>query len=160
LYLNFLDPEDPHPKSEFWRAYTASLLYQHPGVQAALENVNALSEELLALFRQVQTDPTDMSKPSLENLKKHLRFAIVLAAQFKCQSQFYDIYDDVKLGDPYKTAKMVYVKNLGLQETADILVTCIISKTVVKRAYDGAAKAITDICKARVLVCEPAADND
>jgi hypothetical protein len=146
---------EPHAKAEHWRVYTASLLYQHPGVQAALRNVQTLSEELLALFQQVQTDPYVMSQRSLDTLQNHLRSAIVLAAQLKCQNQYYEIREDVKLDDLYETANMVYIKNQGLQEMQDILVTCIISKSVVKRVYDGADDVITEICKARVLVSVP-----
>jgi hypothetical protein len=75
-----------------------------------------------------------------------------LAAQLKCQSQYYEIRDDVKLGDLHETTKMMYVKDLGLQDMEDILVTCIVSKSVVKRAYDRADSVITQICKTRVLV--------
>lgn len=157
MLLNFLETLDPDAKAEFWRAYAASLLYQHPGVQDALRDVQALSEELLALFRQVQTDPTVISRRSLDTLQNHLRSAIVLAAQLKCQNQYYEIRDNVKLGDKYETAKMNHVKNLGLQEMDDILVNCIVSKSVVKRAYDGADDVITEICKARVLVSVPVA---
>ena len=145
----------PHAKAEFWRAYAASLLYQHHGVQAALRDVQVLSEDLLALLRQVQTDPIVMSKRSLEALQNHLRSAVVLASQLKCQSQYYEIRNDVKLGDLYESAKMIYVKDLGLQEMEDILVSCIVSKSVVKRAYDGADGVIAEICKARVLVSVP-----
>jgi len=96
-----------------------------------------------------------MSKRSLEALQNHLRSAVVLASQLKCQSQYYEIRNDVKLGDLYESAKMIYVKDLGLQEMEDILVSCIVSKSVVKRAYDGADGVIAEICKARVLVSVP-----
>jgi len=154
LNLNVLDTSEPHEKAEFWRAYAASLIFQNPEVKADLQNVQTLSEELFILFRHVQTDPTAISPRSVATFQHHLRSAIFLAAQLKCQCQFYEIRNNVKVGAAYKTASMVYVKDLGLQETENIVVTCIISKSVVKRAYNGAKDVITEICKARVLVSQ------
>ncbi|KAF8534218.1 hypothetical protein BDD12DRAFT_896654 [Trichophaea hybrida] len=55
------DTSDPSTKAEFWRAYSASLLFQASEVQKAFQDVEALSEELLGLFRQYLIDPLCIS---------------------------------------------------------------------------------------------------
>jgi hypothetical protein len=75
--------------------------------------------------------------------------AELLAARLKCQRGVYEVDKSVQIGDRYDDEMMVDVKYTDFENP---IVSCVISRGLVKRPYKCATQVLEVICKARVLV--------
>ncbi|KAF8245039.1 hypothetical protein K440DRAFT_423899 [Wilcoxina mikolae CBS 423.85] len=141
-------------RAEFWRVYTASLLYQNPQVQARLKDVNTLSSNLCKLFSTVQADPSSITALQTNSFHDCLHSVLDLAAQLRCQRGVYEVDESVQLKDRYDDERMVDIDNPDRKDSEDVdraFVSGIVSKGVVRSSVSS-NEAQEMICKARVLV--------
>ncbi|KAF8247965.1 hypothetical protein K440DRAFT_643408 [Wilcoxina mikolae CBS 423.85] len=138
---------------EYWRAYTKSLLFQHPRVGEFIQDVSLLSSQLLSQLLAVQDGQITVVQERFEELKEVLVDAKILAAELGCQRGFYQLDDEISVGDKYDDSRMMDAMcGMDVDEDVEgVVVSCILSKGWVKRAYMRANNGET-ICKAMVLV--------
>ncbi|KAF8533411.1 hypothetical protein BDD12DRAFT_491919 [Trichophaea hybrida] len=149
------DTSGTSERAEFWRAYTASLLYQNLEVKELLKDVDTITSDLRVLFSKVQADLSSTVESHMNNLREYLHSAMDLAAQLRCQRGVYEVDDSVQLGDPYDDGRMIDLDNPDLKDSEDAdhaFVSGIMSKGVVRKKFAGAKEVQEQICKARVLV--------
>ncbi|KAF8247381.1 hypothetical protein K440DRAFT_661488 [Wilcoxina mikolae CBS 423.85] len=153
------DKSDGNGRSEYWRAYTISLLFQNSVVRQGLGRDEEGPAHLIALFYAVQTNPVQLEDKFYQTFKELLRSASELAAELRCQRGVYEVDQDIRIGDVYDDSKMTDVTF----STADLddeeentqkqaFVSCIIAKGVVRRPFPGSAEVEKQLSKARVLV--------
>ncbi|KAF8544619.1 hypothetical protein BDD12DRAFT_814954 [Trichophaea hybrida] len=137
-------------KAEFWRAYTASLLFQNRQYEANLKDVSPQSADLYEIFGKVLRDSPSISRNYTILLQEILRSVMLLAARLRCQRGVYEVDESAQVGDRYNDETMIEIKNPDIEDHATV--SCIISRGLVKRSYKGATEVLELICKARVLV--------
>ncbi|KAF8538628.1 hypothetical protein BDD12DRAFT_884744 [Trichophaea hybrida] len=143
-------------RAEYWRAYTASLLFQNTKVQKILQDVQKESDDLLHILSNVQTTPSDLLPEYISDFQRILRNLRTLGAQLRCQRAVYEIDHSVTPGQPYDETRMDGVQVAELENVDHrkerAYVTCVLSNGIVKKKLEGLEKVETRICKARVLV--------
>ena len=76
---------------------------------------------------------------------------MVLAAELKCQRFAYGIDHNIVVGEPYDESRMDNIKfDEDAYETP--VISCILSKGLVRRPFAGSDEAYSRVYKARVLV--------
>lgn len=145
------DTSGSSERAEFWRAYTASLLYQNHEVKERLKDVDIISSDLRVLFSKVQEGLPLTVASHMNSCREYLHSAMDLAAQLRCQRGVYEVDESIKLGDRYDDERMVSLDNpdLDLEDADRAFVSGIMSKGVVRKAFAGAKE---QICKARVII--------
>ena len=172
-------------RSEFWRAYTASMLFQSTQVQQSHPSIEEYEEQvqrLVTLLYWLQDNPPQIEEGSYNNLREIITKARNLTAQLRCQrGAVYEVDTSIKLGDAYDSTTMTDILFLadyddggsdsGDDDAADgdggdgsrrprrrkkeLLVTSIIANAIVKRPAPKSAKVDLYLSKARVTVISP-----
>ncbi|KAF8542986.1 hypothetical protein BDD12DRAFT_875504 [Trichophaea hybrida] len=153
------DQSSCHEKSEFWRAYTISLLFQNPEVQHILGEVKDETRNILSYLNALLVEPLQLDNQAYELLKDVARCARMLAAEFRCQRAFYEVDQSIKLRDPYDPNTMEDVRNsadVDVDEDEEFLdqaiVSCIVAKRLVRRPFAGSMDVAAPLSKAKVLI--------
>ena len=151
--LTSIDKSPHYDRSEFWRAYTISMLFQFSGVQKSLSEGEDQSSQLVTLLYGLQINPVQLEDNFYATLKELLHSARTLAAELKCQRAVYEVDHNIRVGDPYDEATMVDV-SFSMEEREDkmMVVTGIIAKGVAKRPFPGAAEVDAQLSRAKVKV--------
>jgi hypothetical protein len=149
---NFLDKSQHFDRSEFWRAYTVSMIFQCSGVKKTLCEGEDQVATLATILYQIQ--PVVIEDHSYTSLKSLLSSAKTLAAELKCQRAVYEVDHNIRIGDPYEDATMVDISFCDDEESErrQMVVTGIIAKGVVKRPFSGSPDVNAQLAKARVKV--------
>jgi hypothetical protein len=150
--LTFIDKSKHYDRSEFWRAYTASMIFQVSGVKKSLAEGEDQVVTLVALLYQLQS--VSIEDHSFSSLKSLLSSAKTLAAELKCQRPVYEVDHSICIGDPYDDTTMVDISFCDDEESEQrqMVVTGIIAKGVVKRPFPGSPDVDAQLAKARVKV--------
>jgi hypothetical protein len=143
IYLTSLDTSGSSERAEFWRAYTASLLYQNHEVKERLKDVDIISSDLCVLFSKVQEGLPLTVASHMNSFREYLHCSMDLAAQLRCQRGVYEVDEIIKLADRYDDGRMVDLDNPDLKDSEDAdraFVSGIMSKGVVRKAFAGATE--------------------
>ncbi|KAF8243916.1 hypothetical protein K440DRAFT_32096 [Wilcoxina mikolae CBS 423.85] len=152
------DKSPNYDRSEFWRAYTVSMLFQYSGVQQSLAEGEDQFVELVTLLYKLQVDPVELEDHFYATLKELLYSARTLAAELKCQRAVYEVDHNIRVGDPYDDESMVdvsYSTEFDDEEEAgrkQMVVTGVIVKGVVKRPWPGSPDVEAQLARAKVKV--------
>ncbi|KAF8541132.1 hypothetical protein BDD12DRAFT_830360 [Trichophaea hybrida] len=152
------DKSPNYDRSEFWRAYTVSMLFQFSGVQKSLAEGDEQSAQLVALLYGLQVDPVQLEDNFYDTLKEILHSARTLAAELKCQRAVYEVDHNIRVGDPYDDSTMVdvsYSTEIDDDEEErkkQMVVTGVIAKGVVKRPFPGSVEVEAQLARAKVKV--------
>jgi hypothetical protein len=151
-----IDTSPTLEKAEYWRAYTASLLFQNPRIQELLQDVKQDSGDLLNVILDVQTAPCELPPEYISEHQRIIRDLRTLGAQLRCQRAAYEIDHSVAIGQEYDDTRMHGIQVAALEEMdpkkEKAYVTCILSRGIVKKKYKSSKEVEARICKARVLV--------
>ncbi|KAF8544621.1 hypothetical protein BDD12DRAFT_481318 [Trichophaea hybrida] len=157
--VHTLDKSEGNGRSEYWRAYTISLLFQNPSVRQGLGRDEKGPAHLIALFYAVQTNPAELEDKFYLTFKELLHSASELAVELRCQRGVYEVDHDIRIGDVYDDSKMTDVtfSTADFDDEEEItqkqaFVSCIIAKGVVRRSFPGSTEVEKQLSKARVLV--------
>ena len=171
-------------RSEFWRAYTASMLFQSTQVQQSRPSIKEYEEQvqqLANLLYWLQDNPPQIEEGAYNNLREIITKARDLTAQLRCQrGAVYEVDTSIKVGDAYDSTAMTDIRFLadyddggcdGGDDVVDgddgdgsrrprrrkkeLLVTSIIANAIVKRPAPKSAKVDVYLSKARVTVFSP-----
>jgi hypothetical protein len=156
VFLLSKDSEVANEKTDYWRAYTASLLFQHPDTQKKIgSSAEFVSQDLLDnVLVKLQSGEVKLHPESFGHLVKIFESAIILAAELKCQRACYEIESGIVPGVRYDKSRMRDVGGEADDEDDESswIVTCVLSKGWIKRPFHGSSDGPVRICKARVLV--------
>jgi len=156
--INLTQPDKSNTgeKTEYWKAYTKSLLFQNPTIVEDIHDVKPLSDRLFERLYAMHDGQVFPVQDYRKRVQKSLVNARILAAQMGCQRNVYQIDDDVCVGSAYDDSRMMDDKYTVEEDGEGTVVRCILSRGWVKRARVGDETAVPIyICKARVLVGFP-----
>ena len=153
-----VDNSKTHERVDFWRSYTASLLFQTPQVHKRLvdtsDSVQAI--ELGRLLKKVLLRSPYGSSSVISSLQDIISSAMSLAAQLRCQRGVYDVDDGaIAVGRDFNDERMFCLNDPDFgqpDEASRAPVRAIVSNAVVWRAFSGVGAMKEIISKARVLV--------
>jgi len=141
---------DMQEKVEYWRQYTATLLYQSQKVRNSWpEMANKAAVVFLAEVEGYMKDiDKSYSRDLLEELVEILEEAIALSARLKCLKVSSD--SDISPGDSFDASCMTEAINAEEDEyyEGNYVVSCVLSRGYAKLS----GQCIKWLCKTRVLV--------
>ena len=152
------DKSDGFERTKFWRAYTASMLFQNPVISTDL--VKERNMHHLRRFAQIfgkerlqdsgfRLDPHPDADKRVQQI---MLAAAVLYADIRCQRAAYGMDLSVAIGDVFDETRMDDIKMTDMEEIEQggqvAVVGCILSRGWVKDS--GGFKVI--ICKSRVMI--------
>jgi len=144
------DATSTRERAEYWRAYTASLLFQNFEIKRMFEaRAKDLSNKFMASIL-VNAAPMERYTMALFEI---VHSAIVVGAQMRCQRGIYEIDNAVQLGVPYDSSKMINQDFTDENEEYgdNSRVWCILSNGWVKRDHRSSESRM-QVCKARVFI--------
>lgn len=150
------DASGSFTKAEYWRSYTASLLFQAPEAEETRNWVVSQHMPILlgylAAFQESRTpsnaQPTAKQVKSLES---YIYTAVKTAQQLRCQRGCYEVDRQMtKLGSQFNGSSMINLDHENVSEAG--IVCCIISKGIIRRPFSESPKVDGQISKARVYV--------
>jgi hypothetical protein len=143
-----LDNSSTKEKCEYWRSYTASLLFQNPQLQESFDTVsNLLTEDLQSSLSALLSEPSRL--PALKDI---LHSTVMIYVSLKCQRDVYEIEDDVKPGIDFDESRMDDIEFTQLDSQERGVVTCVLAKGWVRRSYRGSKDVVGRVCNARVTI--------
>ncbi|KAI5812786.1 hypothetical protein BZA77DRAFT_323317 [Pyronema omphalodes] len=147
------DLSEDKTRTEFWRAYTASMIFQMPDTPATLDDCNEEINFILPALMQMATAFFSWDDNLIPAFVDIIRTATLLAAQLRCQRSVYEI--DYYLDSPYDETTMTSVDfDLDDEETEkrQAVITAVIARGIVKRPYAGSREIHAVISKPRVKI--------
>ncbi|CCX17469.1 Protein of unknown function [Pyronema omphalodes CBS 100304] len=152
------DRSNNKDRSEFWRAYTASMLFQMDSTTIMLNSCEEDAQIILRLLTTMPTTPLDIDDDSYLAFVDILRNVRRLAAELRCQRSIYEVEQDIHVHQPYDDATMTDVQfSAGLDDDEEVekrqaVITAVIAKGIVKRPYPGSKEVYAVISKPRVKI--------
>ena len=139
-------------KAEYWRSYTASLLFQTPEAEELLNTAVSMHKSmLLGYLADFQAIPTEVTARQDRVLEGLISTVIRVAQELRCQRKTYEVGQRLSLGDTYNGSSMIDL--MFGDEPA--VVSCVVSNGIIRRPFSGSKKVEAQICKARVYVSVP-----
>lgn len=142
-------------KAEYWRAYTASLLFQNPDTKEdLLKSAETLAKEVCRqLSRVIPPGTPELGEDYKKRLREISNTVTLFAAEMRCQRGYYEIEGEIRPGDLFDEKRMEDIGGIADDEDCGpFYVTCILSRGWVRRPHRGSKEEQNRICKARVLV--------
>ena len=179
------DETPNHDRSGFWRAYTASMLFQNTQLQQSQSSNEDYEEQvhrLVSLLYWLQEKPPHIEEAPYNNLREIIAKARSLTAQLRCQrGAVYEVDTSIKVGDVYDSTMMTDIRFMAdyddggsdggdgdavdgdggdgsrrpRRRKKELLVTSIIANAIVKRPAPKSAQVDVCLSKARVTVLSP-----
>lgn len=149
-----IDLSEDKTRAEFWRAYTASMIFQVPDTPVILDNCNEEVGLIQSALMQMATTSLPFDDNSMSVFVNIIRNATLLAAQLRCQRSAYEIIG-YYLDSPYDETTMTSVDfDLDDEETEkrQAVITAVIARGIVKRPYAGSREIHAVISKPRVKI--------
>ena len=151
IVSNFrLDTTSTKESAEYWRAYTASLIFQNLELKGVFEErAKDLSRKFMA---RIPVNSAPMERYTM-TLFEIVHSAIIMSTQMSCQRSIYEIDNSVQLGAPYHSSKMINQDFTDENEEYgdNTRVRCILSNGWVRRDHRSSETRM-QVCKARVFI--------
>lgn len=180
-WLTAPDQTPNSDRAEFWRAYTASMLFQNAELQQSLSSAPEYEDQvvgLASLLYKLQAIPVGIEEGPYYSLREIITTARTLTAQFRCQRGcVYEVDASVVVGDVYDDTKMTDIRydeddggsdDGGDDDVADrdagddgprprhrkkvLLVTSVIANAIIKRPAPRSPHVDAYLSKALVTV--------
>jgi hypothetical protein len=149
-----IDHSEDKNRTEFWRAYTASMLFQMSSTPEMLHECTQEVDFILAILMQMATISFQLDDNSIAAFVATIRTARFLAAQLRCQRSVYEV-ENYYVHSPYDETTMTNVDfdfDDEEMEKKQAVITAVIARGIVKRPYPGSNEIHAVISKPRVKI--------
>lgn len=145
-------------RAEYWRHYTACLLSRSQKSNEHFEARNLLYTHRLAEYIQkLLIGTTDLNLDSKEYLELHfiMKCIIQLWTDLRCQPEHYSLDNSIRPDDQFDSETMEDFKQFidkPHRQGQVFVVTAVVAKGIVKKAYKRAEEITTRVSKAQVML--------
>ncbi|KAI5807183.1 hypothetical protein EDC01DRAFT_638388 [Geopyxis carbonaria] len=149
-------------KVEYWRAYTAGLLSQHPDRPGDLEAMTKDTTDHICQRLHTELD-IEFQQNAQYHLHEIILSSVKLADDLRCQRAFYEP-ENISRGQEWDPVCMDDVNGVvdeddvdqdsGVGEASQWVVALVLSAGWVKRTHRGSPEVIERLCKSRVVLMD------